>query len=177
MRVDGKKYAVNTDFRHWIRLELAINDDNMPNQDKIKLLLSLYKNKLPPRLDKAVFALGQFYSGGGKSMPRRGDSKNTALYSFEYDKEAIYAAFYKEYNIDLNTARLHWWQFKALFQNLPPSCTFMRILCFRAVDLSRIKDSTERSFYRRMKVLCSLPDSRSKEEKDLENTQSLSALF
>ena len=46
----------------------------------------------------------------------------------------------EQYKIDLNSIKyLHWWKFKALFNNLNENIQFSKIMSYRAMDLSKIK--------------------------------------
>ena len=58
------------------------------------------------------------------------------LYSFKQDAEAIFASFYEQYGINLvhEQGKLHWDEFKALFQGLGPNTYFQRIIDIRTKD-------------------------------------------
>ena len=82
-----------------------------------------------------------------------------------------------QYKIDLQTADLHWWQFKSLFKSLDDNNKICKIMEYRAIDLSQIKDKEQKKFYRKMKALYRLPDLRSEEEKEKAMIESMSSLF
>ena len=89
------------------------------------------------------------------------------IYSYEFDAEYIYSAFMEQYKIDLNSIPyLHWWKFKALFNSLNEEVLFSKIMSYRAIDLSKIKDKDMKKYYKKMKKLYVLPDLRSEEEKE-----------
>ena len=88
------------------------------------------------------------------------------IYSYEFDAEYIYSAFMEQYKIDLNKEHLHWWKFKALFNSLNEEVLFSKIMSYRAIDLSKIKDKDMKKYYKKMKKLYALPDLRSEEEKE-----------
>lgn len=48
---------------------------------------------------------------------------------------------------------------------------------YRAVDLSTIKDKEQKAFYRKMKQIYRLPDSRSEEEKEAAMIDAFAAMF
>ena len=66
------------------------------------------------------------------------------------------AAFQQAYGIDLTTAKMHWWRFRALFAALPEDTRMFQILHARSVDLSRL-EGAEREHYARMKEMYALP--------------------
>lgn len=73
----------------------------------------------------------------------------------------------EQYNIDLNSIKyLHWWKFKALFNSLNENVLFSKIMSYRVIDLSKIKDKAIKKQYKQLKELYKLPDMRSEEEKE-----------
>jgi hypothetical protein len=66
------------------------------------------------------------------------DGSPVRLYSFAKDANYIFSAFQQTHGIDLTTAKLHWWQFLALFMDLGGETAFSNIVDLR----SRLKDGT-----------------------------------
>jgi hypothetical protein len=62
-------------------------------------------------------------------------------YDFVEDSAKIYASFIQAYQIDLTTARLHWWSFMALFRALPED-TFMQ----RVIEIRTKKPETGKGY-------------------------------
>lgn len=178
VEVDGKEYAVHTDFRNWIQFEIVFSGDRM-DESKFMKMLELCYIDLPPSLGGAVQSMFWFYTGGdnGEKKNAPESEKKRQIYSFEFDADYIYAAFLTQYKIDLQTADLHWWQFKSLFKSLDNNNKICKIMEYRAVDLSQIKDKEQKKFYRKMKALYRLPDLRSEEEKEKAMIESMSSLF
>lgn len=79
-----------------------------------------------------------FYQCGRKDYTENRASGNTArasqIFSYEYDDEYIFSAFYQEYRIDLTREKLHWWKFKALLKSLKDDVQFEKIKSYRAYD-------------------------------------------
>ena len=95
------------------------------------------------------------------------EEKTKQIYSYEFDDEYIYSAFMSQYGIDLNNTKyLHWWKFKALMNSLNDNTLFVKIMGYRNIELSKIKDKSMKDFYKSMKKQYSLPDMRSEEEKE-----------
>ena len=61
------------------------------------------------------------------------------VFDFEQDAEVIYASFRAVYGIDLFRERgaLHWCAFLAMFQNLPESCAFSRLIQLRTAKVPK----------------------------------------
>lgn len=181
VEVDGKKYRIYTDFRRWIELGIIMSDRSAPMEQKIIDALSLCypRDSLPPSLEGAVNSMLRFYAGSLKTsaQDKNYDNKKKPIYDFEYDAEYIYAAFLEQYRIDLTTASLHWYQFKALFMGLDENCKISKIMEYRAIDLSKIKDKEQKAFYRKMKRIYRLPDMRTEEEKEADMVNALADIF
>lgn len=183
LTINGEEYAIHTGFRSWIQFELLMFDRSIPLEEKVVKLLTLCFIDLPPTLPEALTAMIRFYAGCS-AEPEQSDKKQEdggtsakPIYSFEFDADYIYAAFLTQYKIDLQTADLHWWQFKSLFKSLDDNNKICKIMEYRAIDLSQIKDKEQKKFYRKMKALYRLPDLRSEEEKEKAMIESMSSLF
>lgn len=179
--IDGVFYTVNTDFKVWIQFAELLDDAQMPLSEKAqKILLLCYPDKLPPTFSQGFDGLLWFYSCGRET--KKGQKKETLkiqkpIFSFTEDASLIYAAFQKEYGIDLCTAQLHWWQFWSLFSALGEDTRFVKVMGYRSVELSQIGDRNQKKFYRQMKALYSLPDRRTGAQKEQDFEKQLSLLF
>lgn len=166
---------IRTDFRECIKFELLMQDNKIEDEYKIQLSLNLFYDKIeaPERaLEDAIW----FYSCGNKTKKKnlKRETKNNArtknnkqIYSYEFDDKYIYSAFMEQYGIDLNHINyMHWWKFKALLEGLNENTQFVKIMGYRAIDLSKIKDKEERKRYKELQSIYTLPDMRTIEEKE-----------
>lgn len=145
--LQGKKYKINVDFRKMISFEEKLQDKKISNSEKIEyglrnfypafflkqnynILLSnsnLYK--------EACEKLIWFYKCGREDYHKitKGKGKSSSeIYSYKYDDEYIFGAFYQEYGIDLTTEKVHWWKFRALLKSLKEDVVFEKIKGYRA---------------------------------------------
>jgi hypothetical protein len=53
-----------------------------------------------------------------------------------------------------------------LFDGLNDSTQFIKVVGYRSIKLSDIKDKEQKKYYRKMKQLYKLPDTRTQEEKE-----------
>ncbi len=174
--ISGEEYAIHTNFRDWIRLELTLSGQ-ATNEDKMLALFKMFCSALPPTKELAVEGVMEFFSGMKEAETGTGNTKpQKRIYSFEHDAEYIYSAFLSQYNIDLNEMDMHWWKFKALFKGLDDTHKISKIMEFRAVELTKIKDKEQKSYYRRMKELYRLPDGRTESDKADDFVNALSGL-
>lgn len=144
--LQGKKYKINVDFRNMISFENRVQDKSVSNSEKIKYGLRHFYpvffyeenyNKLmynqhlyKEACDKLIW----FYKCGRDDYHKVSSSgkSNKQIYSYDYDDEYIYGAFYEQYGIDLAYDKVHWWKFKALLKSLKDDEEFVKIKGYRA---------------------------------------------
>lgn len=186
--VNGRKIAINTDFRAWIRYEEIMLKEDKKAQDQVmevisSCLLEDFTLISLEELEELFDGFLWFYSLGKKVEDKepeeeKEDSEFTApslVYSFEHDWAYIYSAFMECYNINLLTANLHWWEFKSLFEGLNQKCLFSRIMSFRSMKITSKMSKDEKKYYRTMKKIYALPDERTVEEKENSFARSMMA--
>ena len=139
-------YPIYPDFRNMIQFERALADEKLPDTAKVYAGFQLLFEKIPPDFDDAVQKLFWFYCGGAdetEAEKRKREATVHAPRAYDFDKDAalIYSAFRTAYNIDLATVDfLHWWEFRALLFSLPDTTPMGKIIYYRTVDISEIKD-------------------------------------
>ena len=167
--IDNKEYEINSDFRTSILFELLMQDKSIKDNDKIYLALELYYPNIPDDINSAIEKMLWFYRCGKDLIisKRKGKGKSDIkIYSFEYDDDYIYAAFMDQYGIDLQDIKyLHWWKFKAMFKSLKEDTEIVKIMRYRSMDLSKIKDKNEKAYYKKMQELYKIPISKDEQEK------------
>ena len=103
--------------------------------------------------EKACGLAGRFYFAGKRSSV---SESCEPCFDFSEDEAYFYADFLNAYGIDLNVAKLHWFDFCALFRGLPDECKLKQIIGIRTERLSEIKSSAERSRVIRLKRIFAL---------------------
>lgn len=171
VNIEGEDYDINSDFRTSILFELLMQDNSISDEDKIMQALELYYPKLPKNINEAIEQMLWFYRCGKDIIEtktkNKGTGKSIQIYSFGFDDDYIYSAFLDQYRVDLQDIQyLHWWKFKAMFKALKEDNEIVKIMGYRAMDLSKVKDKEEKSHYKKMKELYKIPDNRSKNEKE-----------
>lgn len=174
--IKGKKCRIRTDFKTWLKLsEIIGEDDEFAN--KIPKILALIFYELPPNLNYAFVAMMEFYSREQACKRKGGEGKSKAVFDFDYDGDLIYAAFLQQYNIDLCDTDMHWWKFKALFNGLSEDTHFAKVVQYRSVDLSKIKDKDMRMQYIKLKGAYRLPERRSEAQKEADISGAFEKMF
>lgn len=168
LEVAGNSYAIDSDFRAAITFEIMINDDEFPDELKLEQSKIIFfpDTKPPQKYNKETLEkILWFYRCGKDSIKvnsNNGDNSEN-IYSYECDSSYIFAAFWQQYKIDLESIKyLHWWKFKALFEGLSKETEFVKIMSYRATKIDDKMSKSEKDFYRKMKKLYAIPKSRNK---------------
>jgi len=173
VKIEGRVYKINSDFRAGIELEYILSDNQSTPKDKMLSMFDLYYGDTVPRNKKeAVDAVLDFYKSG-KTPPsareeetqEESSKKTKKVYDFRYDDEYIYSAFLQCYGLDLCSCSLHWWQFMALFRSLPEDTLIVSIMSYRAADTSKIKNRADRERIAKLKEVYALPCEMTDDEK------------
>ena len=168
--IDGKKVPIDPDFRIMCEYSAAVAKGDRKMLEHIAS--RFFFAELPEGVSgrSAAKAMEDFYasgfapSGGGKSSAMETSEPS---FDFEEDEAYFYAAFLSEYGIDLNSAKLHWLDFCALFRGLPDECRLKRIIGIRAQRLSDIKSSEEKARVARLKGIFALRRKRQQKYKSV----------
>ena len=151
---------INTDYKVSILFELLMQDKKVPKQFKLIKALQMYYpefNKIN-NYEKAIQNMLWFYQCGkelaNSNEKNENNNKCNQIYSYEFDDKYIYSAFLQQYKIDLQEIEyMHWWKFKSLFDGLNEDAEIVKIIGYRSVNLSQIKDIERRNYYKKMKFL------------------------
>lgn len=141
----GVDYPVYTSFKNWIRISCILEKGNLNDAHTFAEVLKLcYKEALPPNRVSALLGALDFLSRGTDFSVPQG-ARSEQLYSFSFDADVIYSAFYSKYGIDLQNKDLHWYKFCTLFEALADENPFKTVLRIRTADEKEIKNPKVRS--------------------------------
>lgn len=181
--IGENEYEINSDFRTSVLFELLMQDEDIPNVDKVAKTIELYFPTIPNKGVQDIFdVILWFYRCGRTDKEQKlmreeneesegnEEEKAESVYSFDYDDEYIYSAFLQQYGINLVTIKyLHWWEFRALFKGLDHNCEFVKIMGYRTAKITSEMSKTEKAFLRKMKSIYALPRS----ERERQETETL----
>ena len=177
LTVSGKECKIKTDFKTWLKFSEIISGGIESITDTAPLFCLVFE-EIPPNFYEGLSAMFEFYTHNAKTTADSSSDKSRKnVFDFDYDGNLIYAAFLQQYNIDLCNANMHWWQFKSLFDSLSEETQFIKVVQYRMIDLSKIKDKEQKKFYRKMKSAYALPDKRSEKQKESDMNEVLSGFF
>lgn len=149
--VDGREYAIVTDFREWIKMHELLMEIDMFTPRVLEILLGWYLDDVPEDIEGAIRALEGFLCLEGMQDELRNEEENDEkgpgkpVFSYSQDAVFIYSAFREIYGIDLGEIEyMHWWKFRALFDGLPADTEIKQRIYYRSLDLKKIKDKDEK---------------------------------
>lgn len=141
----GATYHINLAFDTVLRFYEMLDDERLDDAEKVATAFQMFFDQPVTEAEFAVSAFEQItkyismkpYGNDDvaeQDQPVAHDPRQ--LYSFKQDAEAIYASFYEQYGMNLiqEQGKLHWDEFKALFQGLGPGTYFQRIIEIRTKD-------------------------------------------
>ena len=165
--VCGTKYPVNTDFRIMCRFEIAIQKSD--TAEITSAVSDFFYSDIPADINAAVNAVLEFYLCGKQAEDGKASGKNgKRCYDYNEDWKYFIAAFRQQYDIDLNTAQLHWWELSALFSGLTDDTELIKIMQIRCTNLKDISDKKERERIKKLQERYALKQYRRKHYKTAE---------
>ena len=151
MEIDGEPYRINTDFRAGIAYEIAAQAGHPINLNT--LLSVFFPDEIPSDHEAVQQAVHEVITGPGpdcKTPKSDNKSAEPPPFSFAVDAAPIMAEFLRVYHIDLSTADMHWWRFRALLNGLITH-DFGERVKYRCANPNDIKDRHVREQYMKLK--------------------------
>ncbi len=141
VRVGTTVFEIETDFRASVSFAIMMENGE---ENVLELCKPFFPDGFPLDIAGAVEAIIYFFRGGEKTEEEPHKKTNKPAYSFEVDKEAIYADFWHYYNIDLANEGLHWWSFRSLLMGLPEESNFKKRIYYRTCNLRDLPKKEQR---------------------------------
>lgn len=164
IQLAGETYRINLAFNVVIKAFGVLENKELSNEEKIEQCFNLFLiddfkfNDLAIKGDVVadVFKyINEKPYGNFNDDNEKTAQNNTNIdevhsdFDYEQDAGAIYASFLNYYHIDLNQMidKMHWDNFKTLFENLGPETPIQRIRQYRNDDLSNYSDDPKQSSF------------------------------
>lgn len=156
-----KGFLIDTDFQIGIQIIQILEDKELSQQERITTALSLLfpeeDNDKVLDITTAVDGLMWFLTDWNHDNNKSGDKDKVTDY--DIDQWRIYSAFKKQYGINLNTDKLHFWEFMGLLTTLD-ECAYTRIIDIRSKKITPKMSKEEKNLYKHLKEVYALKQSR-----------------
>lgn len=130
LTVNGEDYPINWGHRDCLDIMVELEKGDLTPFEQTVFVVQKLFVEIPDDFVQAVEQALWFIHGGKPLEEAAGRADPIRTYSYEQDAELIYAAFSTRHGIDLATANLHWWRFRALFSDLRDT-TFSELCSMR----------------------------------------------
>ena len=160
--------AIDPDFRPMIWLLIRTRRAKTDEDSARMICEAVQRFFVEPvpgvQYQEAFESLVRFCQGGGPEDEERtgtgssSDPQDEPVLDYRCDADYIVGAFQQAYGIDLTTAKLHWFRFRALFAALPEDTLMAKIMGWRSADLADYEGSM-REHYAALKERFALPAS------------------
>lgn len=161
------EYAVDMDFRTGIQISQCLMDEELSNKEKFLTAVSLmFPDEFPQDYEQIEEALKWYLSGWNPQYwleQEQKKSEGPVVMDFDIDQGYIYAAFMRQYGMDLSKDDLHFWKFMGLLSCLD-ECTFTRIVSIREKKITSKMSKEEKEAIRKAKELFRIRKNRKLDE-------------
>ena len=166
-----KGFLIDSDFQIGIQIMQALEDGGLSEQEGRAIALSLLflqededGRPLPlPDVETAMEGLVWFLTDWNHDHNSKGDKARVTDY--DIDQWRIYSAFRQHYGINLNTDKLHFWEFMGLLTTLP-ECAYTRVIDIRAKKITAKMGKDEKKAYTELKKVYALEQTNEAEYTD-----------
>jgi len=156
--VAGKRYAIRTDFRNFLRIIEAFGDSQLTNEEKVYVFLKrvyVEFDSIPQRYYEEAYKQASEFMEWQKSDDKK---HNPRLYDWTKDEQLIFPAVNKVAGMEVRALPyLHWWTFLGYFQSIDSESLWGTVLSIRQKRAKGKKlEKWEREFYNNNRELCSI---------------------
>ena len=162
---DYEGYPIDADFQIGIQIMQAFEDEELSEQERMMVAISLlflgcdkeYEEEdeksipFPDSYQTAAEGVLWFLKEWNHDKESNDNGKDKVrVLDFDIDQWRIYSGFRQHYNINLNTDKLHYWEFMGLLTTFP-DCAFTKVIDIRAKEITNKMSAEERSAYKKLK--------------------------
>lgn len=137
-------YPVDMAFETGIKISQCLVDEDLDERERLIVALSLmFPEGVNLNGKKADEALHWYLNGWNHDNIDKQDKNEVVVMDFDIDQWRIYAAFRAQYGINLNKAKLHFWEYMGLLSNLN-ECSFTQVVSIRSKKITAKMPAEER---------------------------------
>lgn len=154
--IENTQYPINTDFRVALKCNEVAESDVSEEEKSLATIYLLYGDKgieASHHWEKLLKIAMKYLSCGKENTEV---SEKEVDMSYKEDMGYIKTSFFYDYQIDLNTKKMHWWEFYEKLCGLSEKCILNRVIYLRTFDISQIKDRKEKEKWIKQKKAVAL---------------------
>lgn len=160
IEINKNSFEIRTDFRTWIDVERIMMDDEIPTYYKLYIMsenLDLFygcEEIFNEPLDAVFDGILSFWRLNKRENSQSHSKRRIKDIAYDYDEDfdLICAAFKQQYNLDIRSEEMHWFEYKALFDGLTKDTQFVKIVGYRTTDIDKLPKE-QRQQYRELKEM------------------------
>lgn len=160
-------FPIDSDFQTGIQMLQVLEDEELTKQEQIWTALSLLYVSEPPDIQTAIDGLMWFLTDWNHDHNSK--TNKVRVTDYDIDQWRIYSAFRQHYGINLNTDKLHFWEFMGLLTTLP-ECAYTRVIDIRAKKITSKMGKDEKRAYAELKKVYALDQPKEVEYTDSQKT-------
>ena len=167
--VAGKRYAIRSDFRNFLRIIEVFNDPELTNEEKVYVFLKrayVEFDSIPNQHYEEAYKRAAEFMEWQKEEKKH----SPRLYDWVKDEQLIFPAVNKAAGMEIRALPyLHWWTFLGYFQSIDSESLWGTVLSIRQKRAKGKKlEKWEREFYSNNRELCQI--TRTEVRKSAEDT-------
>lgn len=167
--VNGKEYAVRTDFRDILKIVTAFADPELEDNEKVYICLFIFYEDFDALsrndYEAALKAAIQFIDHRTDERAEENAQKSPRVMDWEQDEAIMFPAINKVAGCETRSAAyIHWWTFMGYYMEISEG-VFSNVLSIRLKKAKGKKlEKWEREFWNSNTDICALREKLSEEE-------------
>lgn len=168
VEIGGAPYDIRSDYRDIREIMIAMNDKELTEAERIEVALTIFypnASEIPPEhIQEALDRLSWFINCGKPESGQR--KKIPKLIDWEKDFSVIVSPINKIIGTEVRALEyLHWWTYKAAWDEIPPDCTWAQVVRIRNKRArNKPLDKSEAQWYRENRDLVEIAPTYTAEE-------------
>lgn len=141
-------YRISSGFRIGIQITQLLENENYSMMERLAHATEMLFDDMPDTMEECIQGVRWFLSGW--NYDRKGKERQDDIIVMDYDVDQwrIYAAFIRQYHIDLSCAQMHFWEFMGLLASLE-ECRFTRVMDIRTMKIDTKMSAKEKEAIRK----------------------------
>ena len=145
-------FPVDMNFDTGIKVSQCLVDEELSEEERVSTALWLmFPEGADLNAESATEALRWYLNGWNHDNTKKKKDQAVVM-DFDVDQWRIYAAFRAQYKINLNTAKLHFWEYMGLLSNLN-ECAFTQVVSIRSKKITSKMSAEEKKAVAEAKMI------------------------